>query len=75
MATAASREPGLEMIGIDVDEEAITSATSWLELTDARCRWFRGDLGDPLPLPDASVTRVACHDVLECLDDPVALLT
>ena len=69
LATAASRCPELSVIGIDVDEEAVAAAESWLGETDACCRWFCGDLAAPLPLPDDSVTRVVCHDVLECVED------
>lgn len=38
------------------------------------CRWFCGDLSASLPLPDASVSRVVCHDVLECVADAPGLL-
>jgi len=74
LATAASRVAGLSLIGVDADAGALAAARSWLGETDARCQWFLGDVGAPLPIPDDSVTRVVCHDVLEYLDDPVALL-
>jgi SAM-dependent methyltransferase len=74
MATAASRVPGISLIGMEVDAEAMAAAESWLAEIGAPCRWILGDVGDPLPLPDGSVSRTVCHDVLEYLDDPVALL-
>lgn len=74
LAAAAGRTPGLSLIGIDVDAGAVTHARSWLEETDAGCRWFVQDLADPLPVEDASVDAVVCHDVLEYLDEPGDLL-
>lgn len=74
LATAVSRVAGLSLIGMDADAGALAGAQSWLAETDARCEWLQGDAGSPLPLPDASVTRVVCHDVLEYLADPVRLL-
>lgn len=74
LATAVSRVSGLFLIGVDTDADALAGAQSWLSETDAHGDWLHGDVGSPLPLPDASVTRVVCHDVLEYLDDPVSLL-
>lgn len=74
LATAARRIPRLSLIGIDLDTEALAAAQSWLAESDAHCEWICQDLEAPLPLPDASVTRVVCHDVLEYLDDPGRLL-
>lgn len=74
MATAASRTAGLTMVGVDLDGDAVASATSWLAATDARCGWALSDIGAPLPLRDASFTHTVCHDVLEYLEDPVHLL-
>lgn len=74
LATAADRVAGLAIIGIDLDAVALDAAKAWLSETDAHCRWFCRDLSAPLPLPDASVTRVVCHDVLECVADAPRLL-
>ncbi len=74
LATAASRVAEISLIGIELDSDALAAAASWLGESDARCHWFQGDVGDPLPLSDQTVTRVVCHDVLEYLDDPGALL-
>lgn len=74
MAAAAGRTPGLSMVGVDLDRAAVASAAAWLAETDARCGWAVTDVGTPLPLRDASFTRTVCHDVLEYLEDPVALL-
>ncbi len=75
LATAARRAPGLSMIGIDLDTEVLAAAQRWLKESGARCQWFAQDVQKPLPLADASVTRVVCHDVLEYLEDPDHLLT
>jgi SAM-dependent methyltransferase len=75
MATAATRVPGLSLVGLDVDGEALAEAAAWLNELGARHQLARADLDSPLPVPDASVTHVVCHDVLECLADPLTLLT
>ena len=74
MATAATRVPGLAMVGLDVDGEALVEAATWLTELGAHHQLARADLDRPLPVTDASVTHVVCHDVLECLADPLALL-
>lgn len=74
LAVAASRVAGLSLIGIDVDAGALAAAESALAESDCQCRLLVGDVGDPITLPDGSVTRVVSHDVLEYLKDPVELL-
>ena len=74
MATAATRVPRLSLVGLDLDREALVEAAAWLTDLGARHQLARADLDAPLPLPDASVTHVVCHDVLECLADPLALV-
>ncbi len=74
LATAASRVPGLSLVGTDLDGVALASARAWLAATGRRVTLFEGDVGSPLPLRDGSVTRTVCHDVLEYLDEPVRLL-
>jgi SAM-dependent methyltransferase len=74
LATAASRVPDVSLVGVDVDGHALAAAASWLDDMGARHQLFESDLDEPLPLPDASVTKVVSHDVLECVADPGALL-
>ncbi|HEX2193078.1 MAG TPA: methyltransferase domain-containing protein [Acidimicrobiales bacterium] len=74
MATAATRVPGLVLLGHDLDGEALAEAASWLAEIGARHQLVRADLDSPLPLADGSVTHVVCHDVLECLAQPLGLV-
>ena len=74
LATAATRVPGLSLVGLDVDGEALADAAAWLTELGAHHQLGRADLDSPLPVADASVTHIVCHDVLECLADPLALL-
>lgn len=69
---AASAAPGLQCIGIDSSEQAIGQARDLLRGVD--CQLECADLSTPIPLPDASVHRIICHNVLECLADPSALI-
>ena len=74
MATAATRAPGISLIGLDVDQVALAAAASWLDEIGVRHELLHADAGVRLPLPDASVTHVVCHDVLENLEHPVGLM-
>lgn len=74
MATAATRVPGISLIGLDVDKVALAAAASWLDEIGARHELLCADVGARLPVPDQSVTYVVCHDVLENLEDPVGLM-
>lgn len=74
MVAAASRVGDLSLVGIDLDAASLEAAASWLDEMGSRHRLFCSDVDGPLPLPDGSVTHVVCHDVLECLTDPGALL-
>lgn len=65
---------GAQVIVIDTDKEAITT-------TVARLRTIRPDNltayvsdANPLPLEDATATRVLCTEVLEHVDDPAQVL-
>jgi SAM-dependent methyltransferase len=75
MATAASRVGGLSLIGIDLDVPSLAATGSWLEELGARHALVCSDLDARLPLVDGVATHVVCHDVLECLARPVALVT
>jgi SAM-dependent methyltransferase len=64
-STLAQVDAGLAL-GLDVSSAALAGDTLFVLV--------QADLKDPLPLADASADRVLCHDVLECLPDPDALV-
>jgi len=70
LATAADRTPGVGLVGVDRDAEALEEAARLLAGAGASVRLLSADLADPLPLPSASITHVLCHNVLEQLADP-----
>ncbi len=74
MATAATRVPGISLAGLDVDLDALRDAAAWLADLDVRHQLAHADLDVGLPIADQSVSHVVCHDVLECLADPLALV-
>lgn len=74
MVTAVKRVPPLRVIGLDVDAEALAVAAAWLDESGGRFELIEADLSKPLPVADASVTKVVCHDVVELLEDPMALV-
>ncbi len=74
MATAATRVPDLVLLGLDVDGDALRDAAGWLTDLGARHQLARADLDRPIPVTAESVSHVVCHDVLECLADPQALV-
>ncbi|HWB73224.1 MAG TPA: methyltransferase domain-containing protein, partial [Egibacteraceae bacterium] len=75
LITAARRQlAALRLIGLDVDREALAIAGSRLLSTGATFHLVQADLSQRLPVQTGAVTRVVCHDVLEWLVDPLALL-
>ena len=73
-STLAQVDAGLAL-GLDVSSAALARAAEALALAgDTLFVLVQADLKDPLPLADASADRVLCHDVLECLPDPDALV-
>ncbi len=74
MATAAIRVAARVLVGLDVEAPSLAAAASWLDELGARHLLVRSDLDAPLPVADESVTHVVCHDVLERLAEPGALL-
>ncbi len=74
LAVIAERSTGASLFGLDVDGPSLRTAASWLGSLDAEFQLAVADLSMPLPLTDDSVTKVVCHDLLECLVDPVALM-
>lgn len=63
-------EPSLHLCGLDFNTEAVVAAQA--ALPEARIEV--GDLNDRLPYGDRSIDLVLSHNVIECLDGPVALL-
>jgi SAM-dependent methyltransferase len=61
-------------VGIDVSSAALARAAEVLASAPGRSLLVQADLKDPLPISDAAADRVLCHDVLECLPDPDALV-
>lgn len=65
---------GAHIILADADAAKIRQAEERLAGTGARKVEAHVTTGDPLPLPDAWVTRVICTEVLEHVDDPAAFV-
>jgi ubiquinone/menaquinone biosynthesis C-methylase UbiE len=64
-----------ERIGIDSSIGALRAAARTLDAGPGGSRLLvQADLSAPVPLADASVDRVLCHNVLECLADPDAFV-
>ncbi len=62
-------------IGVDVSPAALAKAAEALApVHGASFLLVQADLKDRLPIADAAADRVLCHDVLECLPDPDALV-
>ncbi len=74
LATAHTRAPGVALIGMDAREQNIAAARALLERLDAEADLRVVDLDGTVPLDDNTVGVVICHNVLECLADPVALM-
>ncbi|CAN5809880.1 hypothetical protein BH24ACT15_BH24ACT15_35710 [soil metagenome] len=74
LAVAAERATGATLVGLDVDAPSLRTAASWSTSLGAHPRLAVTDLSTPLPLAGGSVTKTVCHDLLECLSDPVALM-
>ena len=65
---------GPHVILADIDAARVERARSWIETSAARRVETHVTDGNPLPLADASATRVICMEVLEHVDDPAAFL-
>ncbi|MDB5361830.1 MAG: hypothetical protein JWO51_3127 [Rhodospirillales bacterium] len=65
---------GAHVILVDIDEAKIRKAQERLAGSPARKVEAHVTTADPLPLPDACVTRVICTEVLEHVDDPTAFI-
>ena len=65
---------GAQLILIDTDKEAIAAATATLRtIRPDNVTAYVSD-ANPLPLEDATATRVICTEVLEHVDDPAQVL-
>jgi arsenite methyltransferase len=64
----------LELVGLDLSGAALRIAAGELGGSGSGRLLIQADLADPVPLADQSVNRVVCHNVLESLPDPAALL-
>jgi SAM-dependent methyltransferase len=75
LRTLAARHPDADsrFVGIDASEENLTAGRADAA-ADPRLRFQRHDLGEPIPLAEASVDVVYSHNLLECLADPAALV-
>jgi SAM-dependent methyltransferase len=62
-----------ELVGLDLSAAALRVAAGELGGSAGRLL-VRADLADPVPLADRSVDRAICHNVLESLPEPQALL-
>ncbi|MDO0912254.1 methyltransferase domain-containing protein [Streptomyces sp. DT2A-34] len=71
LQAVAERAPGALLHGCDVDPEAVAAARTLLG-GDAEVEVH--DLNKPTRYPAGSMDAVVCHDVLEFLRDPAALI-
>jgi SAM-dependent methyltransferase len=65
---------GPHVILADIDAERVERARAWIATSAARRVETHVTDGNPLPIADASVTRVICMEVLEHVDDPAAFM-
>jgi SAM-dependent methyltransferase len=80
LVQAAPAVPGGLLVGVDLSAAALARAAETLGEAVAGLApppavlCLQADLKAPLPLADAAFDRVVCHNVLECLPDPGALV-
>lgn len=77
LETIAERLPGADLVllGLDASAAALDTAARALRRRSGRAALpVQADLNVRLPLADASVDRALCHNVLECLPHPDALV-
>lgn len=72
LAALAARWPTTHLVGLDHQAATIDVAARNLEGRNPDLRV--ADLEEPLDLPDSSIDAVVCHNVLECVSNPVALV-
>jgi SAM-dependent methyltransferase len=74
LAAAARRFSGTRLIGFDIKPANLDAARGALALDAPDADLQVVDLEDVLPLADSSVDAIVCHNVLECLGEPVTLI-
>lgn len=74
LGAAGSQASDLTLVGLDLDVESLTEARARLQPSAARLVLAVSDLSGPLPLASGSIDRLICHNVLEQLPDPPAVL-
>ena len=70
LAAAGGRAVRLSLVGVDSDVDSLLAAREVV----SRGLLIAADLSRPLPLATGSVDRLICHNVLEQLPDPAAVL-
>ncbi len=71
LAALRPRWPGTLLIGIDLQLPPPNGL--WQTGADSGVLLVRADLSHPLPLRDASVAALICHNVIELLPDPAVV--
>jgi len=74
LAEAAAAAPDVRVVGLDRDREALQSARDLFAGGSARFQLIEADLNRPLPLASESANKMICHNVLEQMSDPAALV-
>jgi SAM-dependent methyltransferase len=62
------------VLGLDRDARALARAAGKLRTSGGEIGFVRAELSMQVPLASSSVDRVVCHNVMECVPDPAALL-
>ena len=75
LSLLAREAPPLELVGLDLSAAALRVAAGELGGSGGGRLLVQADLAAPVPLADRSVDLVVCHNVLESLPEPQALLT
>ena len=65
---------GADIVIADIDGNKLETTRQRLQATNAKSVRTLVTDANPLPLPDACMTRVICTEVIEHVDDPVAVL-
>jgi len=74
LAAAADKAPGTTLLGIEQETVPLEAAVAVLTGKRARLHLVRADLSASLPLVAACVDKLVCHNVLEQIPEPEALL-
>ena len=74
LSLLARQAPPLELVGLDLSAAALRVAAGELGGSGAGRLLVQADLADRVALADQSVDRAICHNVLESLPEPQALL-